>query len=274
MGVPTAPKGDLPSRIQRLRKRVREATPFLSGVIAALIALLFYNLLFISPNQLSQDDVNTAIDNALASATPRSPFSVQVYRQIQPSLVMIETTGRLSEPALGTGVVISDEGDVVTSLHIVRDAASMVITFADGTRSEGFVASSQPEIDIAVLRAYSPPAMLYPATLGNPGSVQVGDEAFVVGHPFGLYSSLSAGVISGFDRTFQPPNGGQVITGLIQVDAAINPGNSGGPLLSRSGHVIGIVTGIVNPTEESFFVGVGFAVPINIAAGGAGLPPY
>jgi S1-C subfamily serine protease len=85
---------------------------------------------------------------------------------------------------------------------------------------------------------------------------------------------MSAGVISGFDRVFQPPNTEQAIHGLIQVDAAINPGNSGGPLLNRSGHVVGIVTGIVNPTEDSFFVGIGFAVPINVAAGGGGSPPY
>ncbi|HEX5808113.1 MAG TPA: trypsin-like serine protease, partial [Anaerolineales bacterium] len=78
-----------------------------------------------------------------------------------------------------------------------------------------------------------------------------------------------------FDRVFQPPDAAQAIHGLIQVDAAINPGNSGGPLLNRSGHVVGIVTGIINPTDDSFFVGIGFAVPINVAAGGGGgLPPY
>jgi S1-C subfamily serine protease len=105
--------------------------------------------------------------------------------------------------------------------------------------------------------------------------MRVGDDAYVVGNPFGLYGSMSAGVISGFDRTFRPPNSNQQIQGLIQVDAAINPGNSGGPLLNRSGHVIGIVTGILNPTEDSFFIGIGFAVPINVAAGGGGgLPPY
>jgi S1-C subfamily serine protease len=137
------------------------------------------------------------------------------------------------------------------------------------------VLASQPEIDIAVLRAFLGPELLIPATLGNPGSMRVGDEAYVVGNPFGLYNSMSSGVISGFNRAFQPPNTNQKIEGLIQVDAAINPGNSGGPLLNRSGHVIGIVTGIINPTEDSFFIGIGFAVPINIAAaGGAGLPPY
>jgi S1-C subfamily serine protease len=104
--------------------------------------------------------------------------------------------------------------------------------------------------------------------------MQVGDEAFVVGNPFGLHNSMSSGVISGFDRTFQPPNRDEPIEGLIQFDAAANPGNSGGPLLNRNGHVIGIVTGIVNPTDENFFVGIGFAVPIATAAGGIGSPPY
>jgi len=157
----------------------------------------------------------------------------------------------------------------------VAQAKKISVTFADGTESEAVVTASQPEIDIAVLQASLGPELLVPATLGNPGSMRVGDDAYVVGNPFGLYGSMSAGVISGFDRTFRPPNSNQQIQGLIQVDAAINPGNSGGPLLNRSGHVIGIVTGILNPTEDSFFIGIGFAVPINVAAaGGGGLPPY
>ncbi len=81
-------------------------------------------------------------------------------------------------------------------------------------------------------------------------------------------------MISGFDRKFQPEGSNQAIEGLIQIDAAVNPGNSGGPLLNRYGQVVGIVTGIINPTNENFFIGIGFAVPINVAAGGAGLPPY
>jgi S1-C subfamily serine protease len=85
---------------------------------------------------------------------------------------------------------------------------------------------------------------------------------------------MSAGVISGFDRVFRPKDSNLEIQGMIQVDAAINPGNSGGPLLNRDGYVIGIVTGIVNPTEENFFVGIGFAVPIMTAVGAMGSPPY
>jgi S1-C subfamily serine protease len=159
-------------------------------------------------------------------------------------------------------------------LHVVDGAPNIKLIFADGTESAAVIAEAQPERDIAVLQAETLPAQFLPATIGNAGALQVGDEAYVVGNPFGLYSSMSAGVISGFNRTFKPPGTTQTIEGLIQVDAAVNPGNSGGPLLNRYGHVVGIVTGIINPTDESFFVGIGFAVPIDAAAGGGGSPPY
>jgi S1-C subfamily serine protease len=100
----------------------------------------------------------------------------------------------------------------------------------------------------------------------------VGDEAYAVGNPFGLYGSMSGGIISGFERTFQAKDGLK-LTGLIQFDTAVNPGNSGGPLLNRGGQVIGIVTGIINPTGQDVFIGIGFAVPINVAGGGMGSPP-
>jgi S1-C subfamily serine protease len=268
----------LRSQFGRFRERVKRVFPFVSGVLAALIALLLYNLLFPGSPQLTQREMNEVIANTLASATPRPAYSVQVYQVIQPSLVLVEadTTGEDGEmdKGLGSGVIIDDVGDILTSLHVVKDSTNITITFADGTESDGFVLSEQPESDIAILRAFFTPELVIPATLGNPGAMQVGDEAYVVGNPFGLYGSMSSGVISGFNRSFQPPGTGQAIGGLIQIDAAVNPGNSGGPLLNRSGHVVGIVTGIVNPMEESFFIGIAFAVPITTAAGGAGLPPY
>jgi S1-C subfamily serine protease len=119
-----------------------------------------------------------------------------------------------------------------------------------------------------------PPAGVVPATLGNPGAMRVGSEAYVVGNPYGLYGSLSSGVVSGLHRSYHLPDSGRVISGLIQVDAAVNPGNSGGPLLDRSGRVVGIVTALVNPTKQDVFIGIGFAVPIDVAGGAAGLPSY
>lgn len=279
MNEPTLSGGNkFRNRMGALRTRVQKTLPFLSGVLAALLALLIYDA--ITPGtQVTQTDVNNAVVSAMASATPRPPFSVQVYQIIQPSLVLIQTerdgeNGEVDR-SLGSGVIINDQGDILTALHVVEGAKSILLTFADGTQAEGAVSTAQPDIDIAMLASSALPELFVPATIGNAGALQVGDDAYVVGNPFGLYSSMSAGVISGFDRSFQPQGSEKVVSGLIQVDAAINPGNSGGPLLNRSGHVVGIVTGIINPTDESFFIGIGFAVPISVAAGGGGgLPPY
>jgi S1-C subfamily serine protease len=261
------------SRFSRWRERIRGMLPFASGVAATLLALVLFSFLF--PNrQLTSTEVNEAVANAMASATPRPPYAEDVYRIIQPSIIMIQADLANGEKTLGSGVIIDDAGDILTSLHVVDGATKISLVFADGTHSEATVANAQPEMDIAVLQASTPPPQFVPATLGNPGALQVGDDVYAVGHPFGLYGSMSAGVVSGFDRTFRPKGSQTELQGLIQFDAAANPGNSGGPLLNRDGQVVGIVTGIVNPTEDSFFVGISFAVPITTAAGGAGLPPY
>jgi S1-C subfamily serine protease len=262
----------------RFLGRARRALPFASGVLAALAALLIYNVIAPGPHILTNREVSDTVANALASATPPPAFSTRVYQAVQPSLVLIQTKvldkdGEV-ENGLGSGVIIDDAGDVLTSLHVVRGATEIQVTFADGTQSDAEVLDSQPENDIAILLPSQLPEQFLPATLGNPNAMRVGDEAFAVGNPFGLYSSMSAGVISGFDRSFMPEGSTQNLQGLIQIDAAVNPGNSGGPLLNRAGQVIGIVTGIVNPTDQSFFVGIGLAVPITVAGGAAGLPPY
>jgi S1-C subfamily serine protease len=242
------------------------------------VALLLYNVLVPAPQPLTTREVSDTVAQALASATPPPANSARAYQLIQPSIVLIQThasgAGAEAENGLGSGVVVDADGDILTSLHVVANAADIQLTFADGTQSSAQVTATQPEIDIAVLRANRPPALLIPALLGNPNAMRVGDEAFVVGHPFGLYGSMSSGVISGFGRSFQPPNNGQRLEGLIQIDAAVNPGNSGGPLLNRDGQVVGIITGIVNPTEQDVFIGIGLAVPINVAGSAAGLPPY
>jgi serine protease DegQ len=175
---------------------------------------------------------------------------------------------------LGSGVIVDDAGDILTALHVVESADQVDLLFADGTRSPARIVTKQPENDTAVLRATQPPAQLVPAVLGNPNSLQIGDEAYVVGSPFGLVGSMSAGIVSGLGRSFKHPQTGQELHGLIQIDAAVNPGNSGGPLLNRDGQVVGIVTALVNPTAQDVFIGIGLAVPITAAGGAAGLPPY
>jgi S1-C subfamily serine protease len=263
---------------KRLRSVLRGGAPFAFGMFAVLVALLLYHTLVPPSPQLTTNQISDTVAQALASATPPPAFSTRVYQIIRPSLVFIQTQspGEDSETknSLGSGVVVDVQGDILTSLHVVADATDIQVIFADGTQSGATVIATQPENDIAVLSADQPPGFIVPAILGNPNAMQVGDEVYAVGNPFGLFSSMSAGVISGKNRTFQPPNRDEEMEGLIQIDAAVNPGNSGGPLLNRNGEVIAIVTGIMNPTDQSFFVGIGFAVPITVAGRAAGLPPY
>jgi S1-C subfamily serine protease len=265
-------------RLQRLGLHFRRIFPYFLSAAAAFGAFLLFYVLAIRPRELTGGYVSEAIAQAMASATPAPAYSAQVYKQIQPSLVLVETrtshAGSSDDRGLGSGVVISKDGSILTSLHVVDGAKQVKVTFADGTEAEAVITSTQPDHDIAVVQVAQLPTGIVPAVLGNPASMRVGDDAFVVGNPFGLYSSMSAGIISGFHRTFNPPTGSHKLEGMIQIDAAVNPGNSGGPLLNRDGYVIGIVTGIVNPTQENFFVGIAFAVPITIAVGGSQAPPY
>ena len=268
----------LQRQIERLRSWVKRAAPLAAVVLASMFGLLLYNVLFPAAKPLTAREIKTSMAQAMASATPLPSFSSQVYQIIQPSLVLIETKATHENSkddfGLGSGVVIDDKGDILTSLHVVKGATEIQVTFADGSKSAATILSSMADKDIAVLQATTLPAVLVPAVLGNPGAMRVGDEAFVVGNPFGLYSSMSSGVVSGFNRLFKLPERDIEIHGMIQIDAAVNPGNSGGPLLNRNGDVVGIITGIVNPTDQNFFVGIGFAVPINVAVGGLGSPPY
>jgi len=255
--------------LQRLRAFVRATALFAAGVLSVLLALWLYNVLFPPPQPLTTDQVNESIAQAMASATPPPSFSSRVYAIIRPSLVLIQTKSPgldgKDESGLGSGVVIDERGDIMTALHVVDGATEIKVTFADGTEADARVAISQPENDIAVLQPATLPEVLLPAVLGNPYNSHVGDDAYAVGNPFGLYSSMSAGVISAFHRTFHPQGSSQELKDLIQIDTPVNPGNSGGPLLNRDGQVIAIVIGLTNPTEDSFFIGIGFAMPITSA---------
>jgi S1-C subfamily serine protease len=264
-------------RLVNFRSKIKKTVPFITGMLATLLALFLYNQLFPGPQPLTTKQVSDTVVNVMSSATPPPAVASLVYQVIRPSLVLIQTKGNgsdgKSQNGLGSGVVISQNGDILTSLHVVANATEIQLTFADGTQTTAQVTNEQPENDIAVLQPDQLPQVLVPAVMGNPRAMHVGDDAYVVGNPFGLYSSMTAGVISGFDRSFQPENTNTQLTGLIQIDTAVNPGNSGGPLLNRAGHVVGIVEGIVNPTGQDVFIGIGFAVPINVAGGALGSPP-
>lgn len=267
------PKLGWRERLRKWRAAANRGFIFAGGVLAALVALILYRILFPGPHVLTSNEVATQMAQVMASATPPPSFSDTVYRIIRPSIVLIESKNETGE-SLGSGVIISDQGLILTALHVVDGASDIRIKFADGTEAGATVTTTQSVNDIAVLQPDKLPAQVVPAVLGNPNLMHVGDEAYAVGNPFGLYSSMSAGVISGFGRSFHPANTDRTLEGLIQIDAAVNPGNSGGPLLNREGQVIGIITGIANPTEQDVFIGIGFAVPITTAAGAFGAPVY
>jgi S1-C subfamily serine protease len=276
---PAAP----PSRIEILGRRLRllydRYRPLLlavSGVIVALAAVLFYDLIKPDPRSLSEEEVAAVAERALEEAPPKAPFASTAYRVIRPSVVLVEalngTKGPMGESSIGSGVVIVDSGIILTSLHVVMGASALRVIFADGSESEAVVLVEQPENDLAVLQALIIPDDLMPATLAGSAGLRIGDEVAAVGHPFGISNSLSAGVVSGLGRNYVWPETGRRLANLIQFDAAVNPGNSGGPLINRDGEVVGIVTALVNPTDEEFFVGIGLAVTIETAAGAAGPP--
>lgn len=174
--------------------------------------------------------------------------------------------------AVGTGVVIDDQGTILTNLHVAAAAKTLRVTFADGTESRAMLVGARPESDLAIIRPFDLPDEVHPATLAESTSLVPGDTVVAVGFPFGIGPSASAGIVSGLERAFAQ-EGQTKLEHLIQFDAAANPGNSGGPLVNANGEVVGIVTAILNPSGLRTFAGIGFAVPIETAAGAAGENP-
>ncbi len=262
------------------RRRPSRRTVLVGLIVLALVAAggLWWVRRATTP-PVTRADVDRAVADAVAKARQEAratpPDAAAAYRTILPSLVVITTdrpsTGTAqASSGLGTGVVINQDGTVLTAWHVVS-SGRITVQFTDGTTSPATVGTSRPEQDLATLIVQTLPEIVVPAVLG--GGVGVGEDVFAVGNPLGLSRSLTAGVVSALGRDISV-SGGITLHDLIQFDAAVNPGNSGGPLLNRDAQVVGVVTGLANPAKQAFFVGIGFAVPIGAAGGGAGeIPP-
>jgi S1-C subfamily serine protease len=228
--------------------------------------------------ETTQEDIDHAVTKALESV-PLPSMATRAYEAVAGSVVRVRAyyeglDGGQMSGGVGTGVVILDKGVILTNIHVIAGASRIGITFADGFETDGEVVGTRPEDDLAVLQAKAVPDDLQPATIQSTAGLRPGDTVTAVGFPFGMGPSVSSGVVSGLGREFRTPEGKRVLTNLIQFDAAVNPGNSGGPLVNSTGEVVGIVTGLMNPTEQRVFVGIGFAVPIESAAQAVGLPPF
>lgn len=252
----------------------------LLGVLLTLAVLQWTRLGMPQRPELSQKDIDAAVLHTLAtkdwpSATARAAAAVM------PAVVRVQgydndpkKRGEEREIGVGTGVVIQDDGTILTNYHVVWGAQRLRVTFADGTESAAALVGVHPDKDLAVIKPQKIPDDLQPAVLGSSRQLSPGDGVVAVGFPFGMGPSVSAGVVSGLDREFPSPEGKSRLTGLIQFDAAANPGNSGGPLVNLAGEVVGIVTAILNPTPARTFIGIGFATTIEAAGMAVGLPPF
>ncbi|SHJ48977.1 DegP2 peptidase. Serine peptidase. MEROPS family S01B [Desulfatibacillum alkenivorans DSM 16219] len=161
----------------------------------------------------------------------------------------------------GSGLIIDNQGHILTNNHVIKDAHQLEVTLADGKHYKGRLVGSYPDGDIAVIKIDAPEEVLRPLPIGDSSNLQVGQTVLALGNPFGLGETLTTGVISSLGRSISGDDG-YLMEGLIQTDASINPGNSGGPLLDTSGNVIGINTAILSPNGGS--IGIGFAVPADL----------
>jgi S1-C subfamily serine protease len=272
-----------PGRLARWRKALARGERVLLvalGVAAALAGVALQKGLSAPPRALTQDDFDAAVLRTLETQ-PLPSQAAKAWEIVRPSVVRVRRIGPAGKDGapgedigVGSGVVVVENGLILTNLHVVEGADSVKVVFADGLESDAVMVQAQPEQDLAVLQAKTLPDDLQAATIRSTADLRPGDVVVAAGFPFGIGPSVTSGVISGLRREFRSPEGQRLLTNLIQFDAAVNPGSSGGPLVTPEGEVVGIVTAVLNPTEQRVFVGIGFAVPIESAAAGAGMSPF
>lgn len=193
-----------------------------------------------------------------------------VVRRVDPSVVVIKTVEKnvlpvpqtmfVSSSGLGSGVLIQD-GRILTAAHVVQAADKIEVEFSDGQIAPAKVIASLPRADVAMLKLDWVPYNAVPAKLGDSDKMQVGDDVFIIGAPYGIGHSLSVGHVSA--RRPANVSFGAVKLELFQTDAAINKGNSGGPMFNMAGEVVGVISYILS--QSGGFEGLGFAVTTNVA---------
>jgi putative serine protease PepD len=232
------------------------------GITAVLLACLAVLALVLSmPAGHPASPASPAQPTATTSPTLAIPA---IYQRILPSMVIVR-----SDRDIGAGIIVADNGTILTAHHVIKGARHITVTFADGTTSAADLVNVNPRQDTAMLAAGKLPRVVVAAHLG--GGPTVGAQVVAIGNPLGLDFSLSSGVVSGLNRSAGTPDG--KVSGLIQFDASVNQGSYGGPLVDSRGLVVGIVVsiGTVGQARNAMFAGIGFAAPIGTAITGGGL---
>jgi S1-C subfamily serine protease len=196
--------------------------------------------------------------------------NIEVYKAIAPGVAFITTSSQINffgeeietERGTGSGSVIDEKGHILTNYHVVEGSSRLMVSLGGGKTYPAKLVGGDPDTDLAIIKIEPGQDKLTVVPFGNSDNLQVGQKVLAIGNPFGLDRTLTTGVISALQRPLRARNG-RPIEGAIQTDASINPGNSGGPLLDKYGRMIGINSQIFSRSGGS--VGVGFAIPVNIA---------
>lgn len=256
-----------------------------------IILAAWFILITLKPDWLAQTNITTIVDSVTLKenedSSNLSPGSYhEAVKKSMPAVVNIFTSKNSNKPAgskdknkksdrfnqfffgdspdsdpissLGSGVLVSPEGVIITNHHVISDADEIEVSLSDNRKFKAKVVGSDPETDIAVLKIDAK-QLPSPITLGKIDSVHVGDVVMAIGNPFGVGETVTSGIVSAMGRDHVGIN---TFENFIQTDAAINPGNSGGALIDTRGNLIGINTAIFSNNGGS--MGIGFAIPINL----------
>ncbi|MGA0023567.1 MAG: trypsin-like peptidase domain-containing protein [Burkholderiales bacterium] len=253
--------------------------------LAALFVVSTLRPELLGGNGPAQNAVITVKQPAAESAAPRAASYSEAARRAMPAVVNVFTSKAVraqqhplrddplfrfffgdqeaqSQPStnLGSGVIVSESGYILTNSHVVDAADGIEVALADTRRVPAKVVGTDPESDLAVLKIDLP--KLPAITFAAPDSARVGDVVLAIGNPFGVGQTVTLGIVSALGRSHLGIN---TFENFIQTDAAINPGNSGGALVDASGHLIGINTAIYSKTPGGASLGIGFAIPAGTA---------